>query len=147
MTIKELRRLHLAAKDRPTYYDCAVLQTGMQGDPWRVGIASILLHQTTRRQAQLGLRRLLERWSTPALLAKAEDWEVAIAVRACGLQTRRARYLIGFSYELLYRAHGEARQLPGVGPYVLDALKLFCFGRVDVESTDRVMRMYAEVVT
>lgn len=140
--MRELYEMHLARKHYATRYDAAVLQTGMYGDPWRVVLASMLLQQTTRRQAQIGLQALLGDY-TLGTLAMASLDDVAWRVRPCGLQQRRARMLTAFSRALLKGA-GELGACLGVGPYVLDAVSTFCYGIPSVKSGDRVLQMYVK---
>ena len=121
-----------------------LLQAGLGGCPWRVAVASILLNRTTRRQVEPVLVELLERWPGPVELAMADRAELADCIRPLGLQYNRARTLIRFSAEFLEDGWDDLRDLPGVGPYVADAVGLVCFGCTDLESSDRALAAYAD---
>lgn len=137
-------KLHEATKALPTEFAAVPLQLGMQRDPWRVALASMLLCRAKRVQAERVLRILLTRWPTPADLMRAEIKAVQEAVRPCGLHRARARILQRFCAVWL-GDHWHAMQgMPGVGMYVADAIGLFCFDDTDLESSDHVLREYAD---
>lgn len=119
------------------------LQLGMREDAWRVTVASVLLCRARRQQAEGVLRELLSRWPTASHLAVAEGMEEVL--RPVGLHRNRARQLQRLSSLWNTEAWGDLRDLPGVGLYVADAVGLFCFGDTNLESTDRVLRSYADV--
>jgi methyl-CpG-binding domain protein 4 len=147
MQMSMLRRLHQQAAGRPTRYDCKILQTGMQGDPWRVVLACMLLQQTTRRQAEKGLQNLLHEFPTPLALASGDLDLVAQCVRPCGLQNKRARMLMQFSYDFACYSDKSLTGCAGVGMYVCDAVRMFCLSDLRFNgSGDKALALYAEVL-
>jgi adenine-specific DNA glycosylase len=118
------------------------LQLGLGGCPWRVAVASVLLNRTSHVQVRPALHRLLMRWPTARHLAAAKPWDVAEVVAGCGLQNRRSRLLVAMSQRWLSDDWTDARDLPGFGPYVSDAVGLFCLGDVALESKDVVLWRY-----
>lgn len=144
MLMSRLKTRHEKALHLPTRYDGALLQLGMQGDPWRVGLASLLLQRTTRRQAVLGLQALLSNWPQPCLLAAAPFCRVAECLRPCGLQHRRAIVVIDFSKRLA-AGYGRIQDIRGLDAYVRDTIRMFCFDTYNIPSGDRSLKAYCEV--
>ena len=105
-------------------------------------MASMLLCRTRRAQAEPVLKELLHRYPTPEALCRSEDLETL--VRPCGLHRNRARQLQRFSCVWLGDGWSEMLGMPGVGLYVADAVGLFCLGCTELESSDTVLREYAE---
>lgn len=120
------------------------LQVCLGGCPWRVAVASILLCRTRGAQTRPVLRELLSRYPTPEAVCRAEGLEELL--RPCGLHRSRARQLQRFSCLWLSDTWQDMRELPGVGLYVADAVGLFCFSDMNLESADAVLRLYAESV-
>lgn len=126
MELSVLYSLHLERRHHATRYDADILQVGMYGDPWRVVLASLLLQQTTRRQAQKGLANLLDTFPDPERLGKAHIDDVAQCVHPCGLQRRRAPAIIDFSQELV-AGEIDLEACIGIGRYVCECVAVFCF--------------------
>jgi adenine-specific DNA glycosylase len=132
------------AKIADPVFTAVPIQAGLGGCPWRVAVASMLLCRTRRPQMEGPLQELLTRWPDAAHLARADYRAVEDVVRPCGFATNRARQLGRFSSLYLGDSWEDLRELPGVGKYVADAVGLFCFACIDLESDDRVLRAYAE---
>lgn len=125
-------------------YDGALLQEGLGGDAWRVAVASALLCRARKSQIVGPLRELFAKYSEPTLLSKADvDGDLALILHPCGLHRQRARQLQRMSAMWFSSAWDDARQLPGVGVYVADAIGLFCFGCTDLESNDKALLKYS----
>lgn len=121
----------------PRTYRPGPLQAQLGRDPWKVMIASMLLHRTPRAIAQPQFDELLRRWSGPAELARANHID--------GLERRFARRLIRAS-TLWFSEYNDLRDFPGVGLYVADAVGLFCFNCTELESNDQSLREYADLL-
>lgn len=126
--------------DPPSFSEYPI-QLGMGKDVWRVAVASMLLNRTQRRQVEPVLKELLTAWPTPEALSRAEGLEAV--VRPCGMHVSRARQLVRFSSNWMADWWNDLRDLPGVGVYCADAVGLFCFSCVELESTDHVLHRYA----
>lgn len=133
--------LSVEPSGEPRYDGPTLLQEGLGGDPWRVIVASVLLCRARRSQVAGCLRELLAAHPSPNHLARAEGLEELL--RPCGLHRQRARQLQRLSSLWFSGAWEDARDLPGVGVYVADAVGLVCFGCVDLESTDAALRLYS----
>lgn len=131
---EKLRAIKFAAPSVPRAD--RLLQESLGGDPWKVAVASMLLCRTTRRQAEPALQELLASWPEAESLCRADSSVLGRAIRSCGLHNKRARQLIRFSNLYLGDGWNDLRELPGVGPYVYDAVGLVCFGCTELESSD-----------
>lgn len=119
------------------------LQLGMGGCPWRTAVCAMFLCRTRRTQAEPILREVLERWPTAADLAHADESALEQMVRPLGLQRNRARQLVRFSSRYLTDGWEDLEELPGVGVYVLDSVRIFVFHEYDgLRSSDSVLAEY-----
>lgn len=138
------RQMVKACHSEPTLdFSDQLLQAGLGKCPWRVAVASILLNRTTRKQVEPVLLALLEQWPTPMALACADRVDLADTLRSLGLQYTRANRLVRFSSKFLEDDWADLRDLPGVGPYVADAVGLVCFGCTELASEDPALHEYA----
>lgn len=122
-------------------YTLSPIQSGLGGDPWKVIVSSQLL-QRTRRNVSI-LQDVFDMWPTPDHMS-VSDVQLEEVLRPLGLHRSRARQLQRMSLRFAEGAFQDVRELPGCGPYVCDAVGLFCFGCVDLESSDHVLREYAD---
>lgn len=124
-------------------YNADPLQTGMGKCPWRVAIASMLCQRTKRIHAQPVLERILTQWPTHMYLAAASQADVASELQSLGLHNYRARNICRFSTEVFDGAWSDFRDLPGVGPYVNDAVGCYVFGCTELVCDDGPLVAYA----
>lgn len=109
-------------------------------DEWRVLVACVCLNLCSARVARGVVMRILSRWPVPSSLCKAgEDLERYL--KPLGLSDRRASYLRGISGDW-----GVARleDLPGVGPYALESVAVFCRGQLPGKIGDRKVAAWVE---
>lgn len=131
MKMQLLCDLHEQRKDTPWDVAGEYLQSNLGGDPWRVAVASVLLHQSHRPQAEKSLVDILIDWPTPAKLFCADHRDVALACRRCGFQDRRAKVLRNIARAFIDNARMiDLIGVNGVVPYVLDAVNMFCCSEV-----------------
>lgn len=142
LTRERCKEAHLRAGD--VWFDRHPIQIGMGGDPWKVVLACQLLNRTRREQMEDVLAELLLRWPEPESLARAVG--VEDVVRPCGLHRNRARLLTRFSSRWLGDGWEDLRELPGVGVYAADAVGLCVFGCIDLESQDKALHAYKELL-
>ena len=64
---------------------------------WRMLVACVLLNRTRGTVAGQTLDAVLERWPTPALLARAAYSDVMNVIMPCGLWVRRSHSLVALS--------------------------------------------------
>jgi len=76
-------------------------------------------------------------------LAKADRASLADLIRPLGFQHERSRRLVRFTAVFLEDTWDDLLELPGVGPYVNDAVGLVCFGCTAIVSGDPALVPYA----
>lgn len=118
----------------PTRYSYTqYLQAKLGKDPWKVTIASMLIRQLSRNDAELAFWMLLDAYPRAEYLCRAS---VAPVLQVCPVYPTKARQLIRFSSAYLGEGWETFQELPGVGEYVADAVGVFCFGYGDIASKD-----------
>lgn len=125
-------------------YDLVPLQRGLCGCPWRVAMASVLLNRTTHVQARRALHSVLDRWPTPELLGREDPWKVSPYIRSCGFVEKQTKDVVALSRLWLTDDWTDVRDLPGASPYVTDAVGLFCFGCLDLVTTDHALMRWRD---
>lgn len=120
--------------------------------PWRVMVSEFMLQQTPVARVLPVFEAWMERWPTPADLAREPSGE---AVRAWGRlgYPRRALRLHAAAVEITERHGGrvpdtyeELLTLPGVGDYTAAAIASFAHARRAVVLDTNVRRVFARVV-
>ena len=122
-------------------FDLHPVQLGLRGSPLHVAVASMMLVKV-RRNCDL-IAHVVASFPTPEDLAQGAD-ELEHWLRPLGLHRQRARLMANLGRRWWTPTWGDLRDLPGVGPYVADAVQLFCFGHTTLDSEDGVLRAYAE---
>ncbi len=121
-------------------------------EPWRVMVSEFMLQQTPVSRVLPVFAIWMERWSSPADLAREPAGE---AVRAWGRlgYPRRALRLHAAATEITSKHGGrvpdtyeELIALPGVGDYTAAAIASFAYGRRAVVLDTNVRRVFARVV-
>lgn len=104
-----------------------------QHDPYAILIAEMMLHRTQARQVEPVYLRFLRHYPDPAALALAEDADVVETLAPLGLAWRAANF-VPLARVLNEKYGGRIPQdrsallaLPGVGPYVADAVRIFAY--------------------
>jgi endonuclease III len=141
---EELLRLSQERIGVAAEYDKWPVQIGMQGDPWRVLVASVMLNRTSHKRVRITLKDLFASWPTFVELAGAEPRVLEALIEPCGLHERRAKTLTTLAKQWPTREWNDARELKGVGVYIADALGLFCFGDLHLESNDHALHRYVD---
>jgi A/G-specific adenine glycosylase len=101
--------------------------------PYSIWVAEVLLQQTRVAQAIPYYRRFLHRFPTPRTLARASEEEVLKVWEGAGYYARArhlhaaARRLVRERGGILPRTASELRDLPGVGPYIANAVASLAF--------------------
>jgi A/G-specific adenine glycosylase len=118
-------------------------------NPYAVLIGEVLLQRTRGEQVEAVYRRFIERWPTPAALAKARTPSIASVIRPLGL-AKRAPKLAQLGRELdslgvVPMSPEDLLELPGVGPYTAHAVPVFA-GNASLPLVDwviaRILRRY-----
>lgn len=120
--------------------------------PWAVMVSELMLQQTPVSRVLPVYQAWVERWPSPAALAKASTGD---AVRAWGRlgYPRRALRLHAAATAIVQQhggevptAHDELLALPGVGEYTAAAIASFAYGQRQVVLDTNVRRVFARIV-
>lgn len=93
--------------------------------PWRLLVACCLLNRTKVSVAKPTFYRVINRWSRPDSMARAEQEELAERIRSLGMQHVRAQRLIAMSEQYARGDFDDVVQLPTVGDYARDAWSIW----------------------
>lgn len=106
---------------------------GLEANAWRIVIACVCLNLASARQARGIVFRILHRWPTPNELSKAGT-ELEVILRPLGLSNRRAANMRALSAQW---GNVAMEALPGVGPYALESVAVFCHDELPNSVGDR----------
>ncbi|WP_051275829.1 A/G-specific adenine glycosylase [Desulfovirgula thermocuniculi] len=117
-------------------------------NPFHILTAEILLQQTNVRKVQEVYERLIGRYPTPQQMAEADLSELESIIGPLGLRYRAVR--LKKCAEVICREFGgqvpntyeQLRLLPGVGPYIADAVLCYAFGLATVPIDTNVVRLF-----
>lgn len=120
--------------------------------PWGVLLSEVMSQQTPIARVEPIWREWMQRWPTPADLARESPGEVVRAWGRLGYP-RRALRLHESATAIVERHHGcvprdqaELRALPGIGDYTAAAVAAFAFGDRSVVVDTNVRRVEARIV-
>ncbi|MEM2058304.1 MAG: hypothetical protein QXO76_08660 [Thermoproteota archaeon] len=121
-------------------------------DPYKILIAELLLRKTTAKQVEAVYEKFLSKYPDPVALSRASERELKDVITPLGMEHKRAVLLKKVGYEIVRRHSGrlpasreELMQIPGVGPYVANAVLCFAYGR-DVPLVDtNAVRIFQRV--
>lgn len=121
-------------------FDLHPIQLGLGGSPWHVAVASLCLVKVRRDRATIGA--VFHHWPTPEAM-ESSDRELEHLLRPLGLASQRARRIQLLSRRWRLDSWADLSEHPGCGPYVRDAVRMFCFGCFDMESNDSVLLLHS----
>jgi len=108
----------------------------LTSDPYRILVAEILLRKTSRGQVAAVYEALLQKWPSPADLARASEDELKAYLRPLGMENKRAKLLVELGQTVVHRFEGripdnpnDLTSLPGVGRYAANAVLCFGYGQ------------------
>ena len=122
-------------------------------DPYKILITEMLLRKTTARQVSGIFDKFFAKFPDANTLAEARDGEIEAIIRPLGMEHKRVVLLKKLANELSKRHMGtvpanseDLRRLPGVGPYVANAVLCFAYGKdaplVDVNAIRVFQRVF-----
>jgi len=111
-------------------------------DSYKILVSEILLKKTTRKQVAKEWKAFIKNFPNFSALSRANLSQIKKIIRPLGIESVRARQLKKISKEILQNHHGKVPNskrdllnLPGVGPYVANAVLSFAFKK-DVSMVD-----------
>ncbi|GAB4084548.1 A/G-specific adenine glycosylase [Myceligenerans cantabricum] len=121
--------------------------------PWGVLVSEVMLQQTPVVRVEPAWRAWLERWPTPADLARADTADVLRAWGRLGYPRRALRLqdcaaaIVARHDGAVPRTEDELRALPGIGEYTAAAVLAFAYGRRAVVVDTNVRRVLARTIS
>ena len=113
--------------------------------PYRVLVSEVMLQQTVVGTVLGYFERWMERWPDPASLAQASEQEVLAFWQGLGYYQRASR-LLQAARMIVEEFDGRVpdtrkglRRLPGVGPYIADAVLSFAFRDLHPHDVSQVL--------
>jgi endonuclease III len=131
-------------------------QVGLPNEEWRILVACVLLNQTHGRQVRPMITQLFARAPGPVqLLAWIEqegDGQLRELIKPLGLSHRRSKTIISMSGSMILlnlppqdvSCGSWAEVLAGIGPYAVDSLDIFRYGKLRTTCTDTWLNDYVK---
>lgn len=122
-------------------------------DPYHVLVSELMLQQTQVKTVIPYFHRWLEHFPTFTALAQADEQEVMACWQGLGYY-RRARNLQAAAQKVVADYQGsmpqaveELREIPGVGPYTVGAIRAFAFDAPAAIVDGNVKRLFGRLFT
>ena len=119
-------------------------------NPYRILLSEILLHRTRASQVVPVYLTLVDRYPTVRALAEADYRELLMLTKRLGLFWRTnlilttARALVDGGGRVPRRAD-RLQSLPGVGPYISSAVRIFAYGMNEVVIDTNTVRVISRL--
>ncbi|HSW89427.1 MAG TPA: A/G-specific adenine glycosylase [Patescibacteria group bacterium] len=117
-------------------------------DPYHILVSELMLQQTQVSRVLPKYKAFLSKWPTIESLSRAKLSEVLIAWQGLGYN-RRAKYLLETAKILVGKTFPsetkELQRLPGFGPYMVSAIRVFAFNFQEVVMDVNVKRVYGRL--
>ncbi|XP_012558548.2 uncharacterized protein LOC100205338 isoform X3 [Hydra vulgaris] len=138
-----LRGVHNTVRYTPTFSPFNLIQERLYMKPWQLLIATIFLNKTSATVALPLFWQFVSRFPTPNDVNENNFEEISALMKPLGLNYRRAKNIIQFSFEFLHKDWKYPRELYGIGKYGDDSYRMFCLGQFDnVHPTDNKLNLY-----
>ncbi len=123
-------------------------------DPYKILVAEILLRKTTRAQVVQVFAHFLKTFPNVESLSIARISAIRNLIRPLGLENVRASSLARLAKRIVNKHRGnvptsrvQLLQLPGVGPYIANAVMCMAYGKdeplVDTNSIRVIVRVFS----
>lgn len=113
-----------------------------QKDPWKMMVCCIFLNQTNRKQLDKVRLQFFRKYPTANEILTADLNEISEMIAPLGFKNRRAKTLLQFSTEWLFKPWIDPIELYGIGKYGQDSWEIFKRGNLNVQPTDGVLKKY-----
>lgn len=120
-----------------------LIQESYKGDPWRIGVVSILLNVSNGARSRPVVAELFSRYTTPTALAEAPGADLEELLAPTGLQKKKTERIQIYSRRVMHE-WDSVEDLPYLGPYGRDNFKIFVDGEIVDEPSDKELKKYVE---
>ncbi|KAK5638017.1 hypothetical protein RI129_012312 [Pyrocoelia pectoralis] len=143
--------LHVAhkAKDNPWIPPRSphnLIEESLHQNPWSLLVATIFLNKTSCKAAKPNLDTFLEDFHNPHDVIRKKPSDLELYFTNIGLSKRRANQVWHMSHDYIHKRWRHVHELYGIGKYGEDAYRMFVLGDLDIEPTDRFLRVYRDWV-
>lgn len=121
-----------------------LIEESLFHDPWSLLIATIFLNKTSCMCARPRVEEFLRDFSSPLDVLKECPTKLEKYFLDLGLHKKRAEQVWRMSYDYAYKNWRNPKELYGIGKYGEDAYRMFILGDLDIEPTDRFLRIYRD---
>ena len=112
-------------------------------DSWKLLIATIFLNKTTATAAIPCLFKFFDICPTAEVSCTTNIEQIENLLKPLGLSHKKAKIIIRFSYEYLYKNWRYPSELFGIGKYGNDSYRIFCVNEWRlVKPTDHKLNLY-----
>lgn len=109
-------------------------------------IGCIMLNQTNNVQVHPMIENFFKKFPNPETILSSNINDITEEIRSLGLYNRRARNIINFSYDWLYKDWKNITECRGIGKYASDSYEIFIKNNLEVAPTDKVLIGYLKDV-
>ncbi|XP_031330374.1 methyl-CpG-binding domain protein 4-like isoform X2 [Photinus pyralis] len=121
-----------------------LVEESLYRNPWSLLVATIFLNKTSCMAAKPNLDAFLEDFRNPHEVIGRRPSDLEPYFVNIGLPKRRAHQVWRMSHDYVHKEWRHVRELYGIGKYGDDAYRIFVLGDLDVEPTDRFLRVYRD---
>lgn len=113
-------------------------------DEWKILVSCMFLNQTGRKQVDSMREAFFAKWPDAEAASKADQFEMAEAIKSLGFKNRRSRAIIRMSQEFLQKEWVRPIELHGIGQYAQDSYDIFINGIIVDDPADHVLHKYVK---
>ena len=85
----------------------------------------------------------LSKWPNPQSVLDSDETEISTLLQPMGLNNRRAKVILRFTQEYLYKDWIYPKELFGIGKYGNDSYRIFCINEwKHVKPMDKKLNLY-----
>lgn len=118
-----------------------LIEESLYHDPWSLLVATIFLNRTSCASARPFVEKFLEDHPEPASVLRKRPEDLEPYFELLGLR-KRAEHVWRMTRDYVGGGWKDVGELYGIGRYGRDAYRMFCLGDLEVEPTDRFLRIY-----
>lgn len=120
-----------------------LIQETLFHDPWKLLLGTIFLNKTCAKLAIPVMWKFLELYPSPQAVCNSKVHDISNLLRPLGLHCLRAKTIIKFTKEYLYKDWQYPIELHGIGKYGNDSYRIFCVNEwKHVKPRDHKLNLY-----
>jgi methyl-CpG-binding domain protein 4 len=120
-----------------------LIQEDYRGDPWRIGVISILLNVSSGARSRPIIEKFFEKYPTPRSVSESPESELEALFSSTGLGKKKTERVLIFSRRVMH-PWDTVEDLPYLGPYGRDNFSIFVDGVLVDEPSDKELKKFVE---